>query len=200
MQYRRRPAAVRRVLPDVLVLDLGDDGQRRRRTVARARAAAESALPVLLILPAGSSWLYGALPPELLPAAVCASDAIAQKIAEAIGGLHRNAEAPQADPPRLDAPFFDPVTRELIAASGAVRLTPREAEVFSTLLQRRGQITPPELLSRLLWGEARPDRHARAAVRAHIYTLRRRLRPLGLDGAIESVRGGGYRLTLPPEL
>ncbi|MSQ30928.1 MAG: helix-turn-helix domain-containing protein [Dehalococcoidia bacterium] len=54
-------------------------------------------------------------------------------------------------------------------------------------------------IAEALWGAAVDDRAARAAVRAHVVTLRRKLAAVGLPEAIEVQRGTGYRLTLEVE-
>lgn len=139
----------------------------------------------------------GASPASTPATAISASGDTLREVSEAIVDLGRGVAASHVHAERAHSPLFDPGTRELTAGGATVRLTPCEAQVFAALLQRRGQITTPEALSTLLWGEEAPDRHARAGVRTHIYTLRCKLRSLALGGAIESVRGGGYRLTLP---
>ncbi len=50
---------------------------------------------------------------------------------------------------------------------------------------------------RALWGEtATSDHHARAAIRTHVRTLRRKLATAGLAGALVTLPRIGYRIDL----
>jgi two-component system response regulator MprA len=73
-------------------------------------------------------------------------------------------------------------------------LTASEALIVDLLLRHPGLVVPANALSRALWGDAILDGHGRAAIRSHIYTLRRKLRAVGLPSALVSAPGWGYRL------
>ncbi len=194
-EIRRAPPAA----PDVLVVDLGGDAAALRALIGRARHAAEHPLPVLL-LPDSSSWLHGVLPRDLLPAATlpvreAGSAPLARAFAQLGGG--EPSPPPRASPPPGSSlpPFgFEPQGREVSGPDGVARLTRSEAAIFGLLVHGDGDVVPHDRLAQELWSVAVADRHSRAAIRSHVHTLRGKLRSVGLDGAVASLPGVGYRL------
>ncbi len=188
-------AAVRRASPDLLVVEVSGDGGALRRLVQRAREAAERPVPVLFMLPRSSSWLYGRLPADLLPAAAVSADGVSDSDVELalsqLAVLHAPAPVPHASFGRL---AFDSAGGEVRGPAGTVALTPSERVILGALLDAGGEVVRLETLAHALWGHAVVDGHAQSAIRSHVHTLRARLRSAGLDGAVAVLRGIGYRL------
>lgn len=94
---------------------------------------------------------------------------------------------------------FGPFTVDALARRAAVRgqevdLTETEFRLLTALIEGRGQLVSREHLLRAVWGyKGSPDTRT---VDTHIRRLRDKL---GADAAalIETVRGYGYRITLP---
>lgn len=194
----RITAEVRRAVPgpEVCVIDAGGHGVALRRTIDRMRHAAERPLPVVLMLPQSSAWLHGALPSDLLPAVPVparglGAGGLARALAALGGGVAAAAPVTEAPPLALDGQ-----RREVRGPAGTTRLTPSEVAVLSALMQGGGGVVPAERMAQALWGNALIDRHSRATIRSHVYTLRAKLRSIGLDGAVASLAGVGYRLVL----
>lgn len=73
-----------------------------------------------------------------------------------------------------------------------VELTPKEARLLSCLMERHGQIVAREELLEALWDDVEFVDDNTLTV--NVARLRRRLADLGLEEAIETKRGQGYRL------
>ena len=200
---------VQRALADGLeavVLDVGADQAALRRAIDRARHAAETPLPVLVLLPEHSTWLRDAPPRELLPAIVIfARGAAAAALAggfERMGArppLGRGGDASPAPPVAGGLLSFERTRREVSGSGGGIRVTASEASILEALLAGDGAIVTHEDLAEALWGRAIADRHSRAAIRSHVYTLRRKLREVGLEAAVISLLGVGYSLAAGAE-
>lgn len=189
-------AAVRRTSPDLLVVEVSGGGGALRRLVQRAREAAERPIPVLFILPRSSSWLYGRLPADLLPAAaVSADDASGRDVELALARIDVSDAPAPAPPASFGRIAFDRAGGEVRGPAGTVVLTPSEGVILGALLDPAGEVVTLETLAHALWGRAAVDGHAQSAIRSHVHTLRAKLRSAGLDGAVAVLRGFGYRLT-----
>ena len=78
-----------------------------------------------------------------------------------------------------------------------MQLTPSESAIFEAVLAANGGVVPAERIASVLWGGTPVvDTLSRAAIRSHVYTLRKKLRTAGLDHALVSLSGAGYRLRL----
>ena len=190
--------------PELLVIE-GASAEAARSLLERARAAAEAPLPAVLVLPGGATWLRGVLPLELQPCVAVSSIAAVEVLSGALAGLTegmaltptaqtvyaaQNAQAEHR--PRSLRWVAD--RREVRGPGGTARLTRSEGQIFAALLEAGGRAVGPDAINRELWGEVILDRHAGAAIRSHIYTLRRKLAAAGLGGALISLPGIGYRL------
>ena len=187
---------------DAFVVDVGATAA-MRRLIERARHAAEERIPVVLLLPESSTWLRGGPPLDLLPAVTLpARAADSGTLARALArmrvvagpiGAPGNGEphAPGSDAPSAALALVRG-RRELRGPRGNAHVTPLETAILLTLMQEDGVVAHQQLAEEL-WGSALSDRHSRAAIRSHVYTLRRKLREVGFEGAIDSVPGVGYR-------
>lgn len=187
------PLRLRVLRPSVLVLvepaGVGD----ARATVERCRAAVESTAPVLLLLPPSSPWLRAPLPDALAPAdALDVSTTTPADVVHAARLLARG----EVEVPVLAAGgiALDPVERRLYGPAGDASLTPSEATLLTALLERPREVVRAEEIAQALWGTPVGDVHARAAIRTHLHTLRRKLTAAGAGDAVRSVTGVGYRL------
>lgn len=90
----------------------------------------------------------------------------------------------------------DFATRHVTVHGEEVRLTPLEFRLLATLVRSPAETVSHQKLLDEVWG----DRHSRSSdpVRTYVRYLRRKLVEAGLgEGAIETVRGFGYRYCPP---
>jgi two-component system phosphate regulon response regulator PhoB len=106
--------------------------------------------------------------------------------------------APEAAQETLSAGTLslDPVTHRVTAAGKAVHLGPTEFRLLRFFLARPERVHTRTQLLDQVWGD-----HVyieERTVDVHIRRLRLALEPFGLAGLVETVRGSGYRLSVPP--
>ena len=110
--------------------------------------------------------------------------------------LRRRApEAAQA-PLQAGALKLDPLTHRVTVAGRPVTLGPTEFRLLRFLLARPERVHSRSQLLDHVWGD-----HVyieERTIDVHIRRLRLALTPFGADALIETVRGSGYRLALPP--
>lgn len=192
-------ALVRLTDPQAVLVETAELGT-LRRLLERVRPAARQVLPAIAVVPESSVWLRTALPPDLAPLAVLAGGSgLSAALASTLQGYRR--QDGEGEPPPVvfhgGSLGFTPATRRLAGPQGEAVLTASEATMLVELASREPDVVPAERLALALWGETSMDRHGRAAIRAHIYTLRRKLAATGLDDCLVTLRGVGYRLVLP---
>jgi DNA-binding response OmpR family regulator len=89
------------------------------------------------------------------------------------------------------------VTKQAIRHNGGThRLTPTEWQLFMFLLANPGVVHSRLDLASGAWGSGFAERNSEVEV--YVSRLRRKLGPAG--GLLETVRGRGYQLVLPPHL
>jgi two-component system, OmpR family, alkaline phosphatase synthesis response regulator PhoP len=81
---------------------------------------------------------------------------------------------------------------EVTVAAEQVELTAKEFDLLACLLEHRGLVLSRERLLDLVWGVSYPG--GTRTVDMHVAQLRRKL---GRPDAIRTVRGAGYKLTVP---
>lgn len=86
-------------------------------------------------------------------------------------------------------------TNEISCGGRTVELTPREFRLLECLARRAGQIVTRTELLEALWDDVEFVDDNTLTV--NVTRVRRRLAELGLEDAIETKRGQGYRLALP---
>jgi DNA-binding response OmpR family regulator len=81
-----------------------------------------------------------------------------------------------------------------------IELTSRDLEVLEYLARERHRVVPRIDLLREVWGYERAEKLETRCVDMHVVKLRRRLAELlpEAESPIETVRGVGYRLRVPP--
>ncbi len=89
---------------------------------------------------------------------------------------------------------FDRDRQAVIGPRGEAELTPLESALLSILARQPGALVFVAEIARVLWDYAETDGYVRDAIRTHVYTLRKKLDRVGLEGALETRRGLGYRL------
>jgi two-component system phosphate regulon response regulator PhoB len=186
-------AAIRKALPDVLVLDWmlpGESGiafARRLRADERTRE-----LPILMLtarameqdkitgLEAGADdYLTKPFSPKELAARIKAV-------------LRRRAPQLAGDAVEREGLRLDPASRRVTANGAKVELAPSEFRLLHFLLTHPGRIYSRAQLLDLVWGD-----HVfieERTVDVHIRRLRKALSPTGHDRLIDTVRGSGYGL------
>jgi len=87
---------------------------------------------------------------------------------------------------------LDPAAHTVWRGAVVVPLTPKEFSLLHHLMTHRGQVVTRTILLEHVW-DASYDGLSNV-VDVHIANLRRKLELPGADGAIETVRGVGYRL------
>lgn len=76
----------------------------------------------------------------------------------------------------------------------SVGLSPREVAVLQYFGAHCGRVVTREELLKQVWGYARVDAVETRCVDMHIVKLRKKLKSIGAQGLIETVRGAGYRV------
>ncbi len=184
-------AGIRRAstVPDLAIVDAGGDATPLRRLIERVRGAVEDErLPVVTVLPEHSSWHRQSPPSDLQPLIVVPTTASVSDVVHA-------AMTHAGDGARSElALTFDGARREATGPLGSTSVTPFEARILAAMIRDRPRVTTHDVIAQALWGEAFADRHGRAAIRSHVHSLRRKLSAIGLDRAIDSLPGAGYRL------
>ena len=105
-----------------------------------------------------------------------------------VRALLRRATTPAATVLRSGDVELDPATRTCTSAGDSVVLTAKEFAVLEYLLRRAGEVVPKHDILEHVWDfayEGGPN-----VVEVHVSALRRKLG----DAAIETIRGGGYRM------
>jgi two-component system phosphate regulon response regulator PhoB len=110
--------------------------------------------------------------------------------------LRRRAPETTQDPLTAGALSLDPATHRVTADGRTVPLGPTEFRLLRFLLARPERVHSRTQLLDHVWGD-----HVyieERTVDVHVRRLRLALEPFGLEGLIETVRGSGYRLAVPP--
>jgi len=184
-------AAIRKALPDVLVLDWmlpGESGvafARRLRTEERTRE-----LPILMLtarameqdkvsgLEAGADdYLTKPFSPKELAARIKAV-------------LRRRAPQLSGDSVEAEGLRLDPSTRRVSARGQRIELAPSEFRLLHFFMTHPERVYTRAQLLDLVWGD-----HVfieERTVDVHIRRLRKALAPSGHDRLIDTVRGSGY--------
>lgn len=76
------------------------------------------------------------------------------------------------------------------------RVSRTELRILAVLLERRGRTISRVELANAVWGESAGCASASRAISVYVCSLRKRLRSIGLGGAVETVRGSGYRVVV----
>lgn len=84
---------------------------------------------------------------------------------------------------------LDPTTGVCSVGETVVNLPEREFAVLRLLLQYRGRLFTKEDLERAVYGVDSPDSNT---IEVYVYNLRRKLKGLGLEDVIRTVRNRGY--------
>jgi two-component system, OmpR family, phosphate regulon response regulator PhoB len=186
-------AAIRKALPDVLVLDWmlpGESGlafARRLRGDPRTRD-----LPILMLtarametdklsgLDAGADdFITKPFSPKELAARIKAV-------------LRRRAPELSGDAVEILGLRLDPATRRVTAGKHRLALSPSEFRLLHFLMTHPGRVYTRVQLLDLVWGD-----HVfieERTVDVHVRRLRKALEPSGHDRLIDTVRGAGYAL------
>ena len=119
---------------------------------------------------------------------------VSELVARVQALLRRAAPLAQAppDPFGFGAWRVDPATRTAACEGETVTLTGREVALLSLLARERGRIVSRRRLLVEVWGLRHVERIHTRTVDMHIAKLRRKIEPQA-PGAIETVRGEGYR-------
>ena len=112
--------------------------------------------------------------------------------------LRRRAPEAAQEPLQAGPLKLDPLTHRVTVAGRAVTLGPTEFRLLRFLLARPERVHSRTQLLDHVWGD-----HVyieERTIDVHIRRLRLALAPFGADALIETVRGSGYRLALPPSV
>jgi two-component system phosphate regulon response regulator PhoB len=184
-------AAIRRALPDVLVLDWmlpGESGiafARRLRADERTRE-----LPILMLT-------ARAMEPDKLSGLEAGADDYLTKpfsprelAARIKAVLRRRAPQLSGDAVEAEGLRLDPTTRRVTARDKRVELSPSEFRLLHFLMTHPVRVYSRAQLLDHVWGD-----HVfieERTVDVHIRRLRKALEPSGHDRLIATVRGSGY--------
>lgn len=103
-----------------------------------------------------------------------------------------------AAPTRIDGTLrllLDPISRVARYRDKVVRLSLREFALLHCLSTQRGRPVPAEALMTYVWGDTDVRDGTRKILDVYIFQLRKKLKNIGLSGAISTVRGFGYSLS-----
>jgi two-component system phosphate regulon response regulator PhoB len=189
-------AEIRSALPDLLLLDWMLPGQSGLSLARALRAEARTReLPIIIVTArtdeadrvAGlEAWVDDYVTKPFSP----------RELKARIKAVLRR-RAPEAAQETLvaGALTLDPVTHRATADGTPVQLGPTEFRLLKFLLARPERVHSRRQLLDHVWGD-----HVyieERTVDVHIRRLRLALEPFALHGLIETVRGSGYRLTVP---
>ena len=110
--------------------------------------------------------------------------------------LRRRAPEAAQEPLEAGPLKLDPLTHRVTVGGSPVTLGPTEFRLLRFLLARPERVHSRSQLLDHVWGD-----HVyieERTIDVHIRRLRLALEPFGADALIETVRGSGYRLALPP--
>ena len=177
----------------------------RANSASRRSTAAQSTLREMLRPPQTASAS------ALVPVRILASAHVAQRIGELVaradvdvllsavgGGLTLRVRL-QADESAAGPRFaygrltVDWARGRIAGDGGSIGVSRTELRLLGALLEGDGEPIAREDLVRSTWPEA-VDRQSSSLLAVYVHTLRRRLSAVGLSGALETVRGVGYRL------
>jgi DNA-binding response OmpR family regulator len=177
--------------PDLVVLDVGLPGLDGWQVLERVRELTD--VPVLMLTGHASEM------EKVRGLKAGADDYVtkpfgAQELLARIERLLRRGGGPAQTRERYDDGVIavDFAGRTAIANGEPLPLTPLEFRLLSAFVRHPNQVLGPDQLLELAWGGA--DQGSRDQVKLYVGYLRRKLRAAGgLDSAVETVRGFGYR-------
>lgn len=109
-------------------------------------------------------------------------------------GPNAPASAPRRPPLRFRDWKLDPDGHVFTVAGTPVALTRTEFSILELLMGRPQKVFTKQELFELAWGE--PYSVEDSTVNVHVSNLRRKLKPTGTDGYLQTVWGLGYKLSL----
>lgn len=178
---------------DVIVLDLGLPRLDGLELCRRLRAAGHG-VPILMLTARDT------LDDKLRGFAEGADDYVTKPFAmrelEArISALHRRIRPVLGSPLRVGPLTYDP--KSMIATRGGHQavLTVAQSQILVTLMTQSPSVVTYDKLLRLLWNDHSGDR---AALHTHMHALRSQIDRDFDVPLIQTVRGIGYRLAVPP--
>jgi DNA-binding response OmpR family regulator len=118
-------------------------------------------------------------------------------VARLYGVLRRLEPAPRDQSPGA-LPVLDSRRLTVRWNDREVRLTPHEFSILQGLLQDVGRPVASEHLRTYAWGSAPPKRSANQVVTVYVCRLRDKLRQIGLEGVLQTVREFGYAYVPQP--
>lgn len=188
-------------LPAAILLDImlpGDDGLTLLRQLRSRSATAQ--VPIMMLTAKGTEF------DKVMGLDAGADDYLAKpfgmmELISRMNALLRRGAHPAPDPSAASDDVLCAGPIELIPAERAVnvdgvevQLTRKEFDLLCTLMRNRGRVLSREQLLAEVWGIDFVGKTR--TVDMHIKTLRRKLGEAspGLEAAIDTVRGSGYRL------
>ena len=106
--------------------------------------------------------------------------------------LRRSSEDPTSSVLSYGCLQFDPGTQQITYDGLPMSLRPKELAILELMLRHPTRIFKPETLIEQLWNLA--DCPGKSTIKAHIRSLRKRLKAVGGENLIETLYGRGYRL------
>ncbi len=185
-------AAVARLEPDLVLLDLNLPDLDGLEVCRRLRALTGAYL-IMVTARTGEQDLAegfaaGADDYVTKPFSVVELDA-------RIGAVMRRPRRRTTDTGSIGGLSIEVERREVSHDGETASLTRTEFAILRALAAESGSVLPRDDLARMLWGtEWGGSSHA---IDAHVSNLRRKLRTVGWDGRVASVRGAGLRLVTP---
>ena len=187
-------AALRKELPQLILLDIMLPGEDGITILRHLRAAPDTAkIPVILLTAKNTEY------DKVIGLDTGADDYIPKPfgmmelVARIRAVLRRTESASETDAPRpltAGGICVDERAHTVSVRGQEVQLTLKEYQLLVLLLKNRGAVLTRDILLENIWGYS--NESETRTVDVHIRTLRQKL---GADGAmIETVRGVGYRM------
>ena len=180
-------AAVRRLRPVAVVLDIGLPGLDGLEVLRSLRASGDGT-PVLLVTARGDEV------ERVLGLELGADDSVTKpfsprELVARVRAVLRRGAVSQSSELRAGPLRMDPVGRRVWSDDGAVELTATEFNLLEHLLRHPGQVLSREALLSAVWGYAAAA--GTRTVDVHVGQLRAKLGPEGAR-LLRTVRGVGY--------
>ena len=143
-------------------------------------------------------------PPVILPTSHYSPAALAvsgrvEWVRDVVAQVQRLLNQPLEDTLHVGDLTIDAAGKRVIFRGRPVWLPPIQFRLLAYLARNAGRVVAAQEILRAVWGYEEDEAEARELVKVHVRQIRRRL---GLDGQetglVQSVRGFGYTMPLPP--
>jgi two-component system phosphate regulon response regulator PhoB len=192
---RKALDSIQRQPPDLIILDLmlpDIDGMEVCRTLRQRDSSKQ--IPIIMLTARGEE-IDRVVGFELGADDYVSKPFSPRELVLRVKSIFRRMKQPRSGALRLGRIQLYPERRQCFVETHQVMLTAKEFDLLQALMRARGDVLPREMLMDKVWGY-----HGDATSRTLDTHIRRLREKLGEDGLhVETVRGVGYRMGVPPE-